>query len=42
MKYRKRPVEIEAVTFEELVAHGIADGVLGVRPGRRPDTGRTE
>lgn len=27
MKYRKKPVVIEAITFEELVAHGIAQGV---------------
>jgi hypothetical protein len=26
MKYRKRPVIIEAITFDELVAHGIASG----------------
>lgn len=23
MKYRKKPVEIEAITFDELVAHGL-------------------
>ena len=27
MKFRKKPVVIEAITFEELVAHGIALGV---------------
>lgn len=27
MKYRKKPVVIEAITFDELVAHGIAQGV---------------
>lgn len=27
MKYVKKPVTIEAITFEELVAHGIAQGV---------------
>ncbi len=26
MKYRKKPVVIEAITFDELVAHGIANG----------------
>ena len=26
MKFRKKPVVIEAITFEELVAHGIASG----------------
>ena len=26
MKYRKKPVVIEAITFEELVEHGIASG----------------
>lgn len=25
-KYRKKPVVIEAITFEELVAHGMANG----------------
>jgi len=25
-KYRKKPVAIEAITFDELVAHGIASG----------------
>jgi hypothetical protein len=25
-KYRKKPVEIEAITFDELVEHGIANG----------------
>lgn len=27
MKYRKKPVVIEAITFDELVAYGIAQGV---------------
>ena len=27
MKFRKKPVVIEAITFEELVAHGIEQGV---------------
>lgn len=26
MKFRKKPVVIEAITFDELVAHGIASG----------------
>ncbi|MBU0523486.1 MULTISPECIES: hypothetical protein [unclassified Pseudomonas] len=26
MKFRKKPVVIEAITFEELVAHGVANG----------------
>jgi hypothetical protein len=26
MKYRKKPVVIEAITFEELIAHGISEG----------------
>jgi hypothetical protein len=26
MKYRKKPVIVEAITFDELVAHGIAAG----------------
>ena len=26
MKFRKKPVVIEAITFEELVAHGIVSG----------------
>lgn len=26
MKYRKKPVVIEAITFDELVAHGRANG----------------
>ena len=26
MKYRKRPIVIEAITFDELVAHGVASG----------------
>lgn len=26
MKFRKKPVEIEAITFDDLVAHGIASG----------------
>ena len=26
MRYRKKPVVIEAITFDELVAHGIASG----------------
>lgn len=26
MKFRKKPVVIEAITFDELVAHGIAQG----------------
>lgn len=26
-KFRKKPVVIEAITFDELVAHGIAQGV---------------
>lgn len=26
-KYRKKPVVVEAITFKDLVAHGIAQGV---------------
>lgn len=26
MKYRKKPVEIEAITFDELVSHGLKNG----------------
>lgn len=26
MKFRKKPVVIEAITFDELVAHGVANG----------------
>lgn len=26
MRFRKKPVEIEAITFDELVAHGRANG----------------
>ncbi|MFA5387286.1 MAG: hypothetical protein WC322_02715 [Candidatus Paceibacterota bacterium] len=26
MKYRKKPVEVDAITFDELVAHGVASG----------------
>lgn len=29
MKYRKKPVVIEAITFDELVAHGLAQGATG-------------
>lgn len=31
MRYRKKPVVIEAITFDELVAHGIASGGNVVR-----------
>lgn len=27
MKFRKKPVVIEAITFDELVAHGLADSI---------------
>jgi hypothetical protein len=34
VKYRKKPVVIEAITFDELVAHGVASGanVVGGMP----------
>lgn len=31
MKYRKKPVEVEAITFDELVAYGKASGANLVR-----------
>ena len=33
-QFRKKPVVIEAITFEELVAHGIANGanIVGAMP----------
>lgn len=30
MRYRKKPVVIEAITFDELVNHGKADGGLSI------------
>lgn len=29
MKYRKKPVVVEAITFDELVAHGLANTTAG-------------
>ena len=36
-KYRKKPVVVEAITFDELVEHGVSVGAVGPRgPGGLP------